>query len=82
LTSGQIEALLSACSRRVPTTIQKHRLLAVLSRYGLGLSEPFRSASNDVDLDEGVIRVHTWWRLPEAPRDLPIRPGLDQTPGA
>jgi site-specific recombinase XerD len=57
LTEAEAVALLHACSRRAPTGIRNHALIAVLWRCGLRIAEALALELRDVDLDQGTIRV-------------------------
>ncbi len=65
------EALIRACGRRAPTGIRNAALIAVMWRCGLRVGEALALFSKDVDLKEGVLRIHN------GKGDKPRTVGLD-----
>lgn len=57
LTARDIEALITACSRRAPTGIRNRALIAITWRCGLRISETLALKPKDVDLDEAILVV-------------------------
>lgn len=64
LTRTEVQALISACSRRAPTGIRNRGLIATLYRAGLRLSEALTLRAEDLDLEtgEGMTREGKGYR--------------------
>ena len=57
LTSGEVAAILGACSRRAPTGIRNRALLMLIYRSGLRISEALALKPASIDLDQHSARV-------------------------
>jgi site-specific recombinase XerD len=57
LSTGEVRALLNACSNRYPTGIRNRALIAVLWRSGLRIHEALALMPKDLDEERGSIRV-------------------------
>src|SRR5205823_3327185 len=57
LNTGEIEALLAACSRRAPTGLRNRALLVLFWRCGLRCQEALDLMPKDVDFDSGTVVV-------------------------
>ena len=55
--SGEVQALIRACSSRAPTGIRNRALIVVMWRCGLRVGEALALEPRDVDLDAGTLRV-------------------------
>lgn len=53
LSRTEVQALISACSRRAPTGIRNRALIATLYRAGLRLSEALNLTPRDLDMETG-----------------------------
>lgn len=53
LTRSEVQALISACSRRAPTGVRNRAMIAVLYRGGLRLSEALSLRPENLDLETG-----------------------------
>lgn len=59
LSGREVEALISACSKRAPTGIRNAALIAVVWRTGLRVSEVLALKPKDLDLNAGTLTVHS-----------------------
>lgn len=57
LTSGEIEALIKACSNRAPTGIRNRAMIALAYRSGLRIGEILALQPKDLDLATGILVV-------------------------
>lgn len=57
LTSGEVKALLDACSQRAPTGVRNRALIVLLYRAGLRISEALALMPKDLDAAAGTLRV-------------------------